>query len=487
MRPFAPVILLLLLTACGGGGGAHLPVAKGGGNQSPVRTGSPANLAVKPYLQLGDAPASYDRLDLLWHAPDGQDGWAVEVRTDPQGAWRRMAAPTSTLVTVQGAHPVPPHRVWRAALAPLAPGGTFDYRVLQHGTEVFLQTGARARKAPEQPQRIVVVGDLAEGTPMSRAIAFRIQAQKADLMVGAGDLVYQNGTVAEYRSRFFPTYNADQDDPNVGAPIMRGTLMVGVLGNHDVAQADRDNVLPRDTLAYYYYWDQPLDGPDLLPGGHIPNLVPQQDWAPFRAAAGKRFPRMGNFTFRSGDVHWTVLDSNLYVHWQDKDVRRWLKKELQKAQDATWRFVVFHHAAFSLASFRHTRQWHMRQLWPIFQKYNVDLVFAAHLHTYQRTAPFRFTPTPRGVTDAQHCAQEANIVPEPPSTAARPPWPTAPSTSSPAPAAGSCIPRRLRRCGRPTTGAWWAAPSASRCWRSTAGGWTSGRWMNRGTRWIRSP
>jgi hypothetical protein len=334
----------------------------------------------------------------------------VEVRTDPQDPWRRMAPPDSTLVAVQGAHPVPPHRVWRATLTALAPGGRFDYRVLQHGTEVFLQAGARARVAPGQAQKIVVVADLAEGTPMSRAIAFRIHAQHPDLMVGVGDLVYQNGTASEYRSRFFPTYNADLDDPSVGAALMRDTLLVGVLGNHDVAQAERDNVLPPDSLAYYYYWDQPLDGPDLLAGGHIPHLFPQQDWAPFRAAAGNRFPRMGNFTFRSGDVHWTVLDSNPYIHWQEADVRRWLDAELRKAQDATWRFVAFHHAAFSLTSFRHTRQWQMRQLWPIFQKRHVDLVFTGHLHTYQRTTPLRFSPTPRGVTDAQHCAQEANII-----------------------------------------------------------------------------
>jgi hypothetical protein len=54
----------------------------------------------------------------------------------------------------------------------------------------------------------------------------------------------------------------------------------------------------------------------------------------------------------------------------------------------------------------------MAQLWPIFQKHHVDLVFTGQLHTYQRTTPMTVTPTPPGVTDAEHCANDANLVPD---------------------------------------------------------------------------
>ncbi len=124
---------------------------------------------VKPYLQLGDAAADPQRLALLWQAKEGQDGWAVEAAPGPGGPWTLMAPPTSWLVAVPG-NPVQVHRVWAAVLAPLAPGSTFVYRILQHGAEVFQQNGARARVAPGQDQRMVVAGDLANGNGASRAI-----------------------------------------------------------------------------------------------------------------------------------------------------------------------------------------------------------------------------------------------------------------------------------------------------------------------------
>lgn len=408
---------------------------------------------VPPYLQLGTDPTVYDRLVLLWLARDGVQGWAVEVANAPGAAWVRMPAPESTLIgeaparrPVHGghrrhggdrvaggprgrrhggmefhrghrrllAHPIRreplAHRVWTAQLGPLVPGTRFRYRVLRDGVLVFSQE-AMARKKPGQAQRVAVAGDLVEGTASGRAIAYQIHAQNPDLMVGIGDLVYPYGRISDYRSRFFPIYNADRADPAIGAPVMRSRLMVGVLGNHDVGDVRRDQVPPRDSLAYYFYWNQPLDGPpDLIAGGHALRLDPPGDWEAFRTAAGNRYPQMGSFTFRSGDVHWTILDSNRYLRWSDPNLKAWLERELAAAQDAHWRFVAFHHAAFNLSGYEHTRDWQMRQLWPILQRYHVDLVFTGHPHTYQRTRPLGFTPVPGGADEAAHLADDANIV-----------------------------------------------------------------------------
>jgi hypothetical protein len=315
----------------------------------------------------------------------------VEVSTGL--GWARMPQPAPVRVAVPNTR-LPAYRIWSARLGPLAPGARFRYRVLLDGREVCNQE-AVARKAPGQPQRVAVAGDLVEGNGHDRAIAFRMHAQNPDLVVGVGDLVYGLGTQREYRERFFPTYNANAANPAVGAPIMRSRPMVGVLGNHDVGLADRKGLVPpQDSLAYYLNWDQPLNGPDLLPHGHVPSLTPPGAWDAFRQAAGARYPRMGSFTFRSGDVHWTILDSNGYVDWNDPDLRAWLERELALAQDARWRFVAFHHAAFNLSTFDHTGDWQMRALWPVFERHHVDLVFTGHLHTYQRTRPLSCTPPP---------------------------------------------------------------------------------------------
>jgi predicted phosphodiesterase len=253
-----------------------------------------------------------------------------------------------------------------------------------------------ARKAPGQPQRVAVAGDLVDSIGQCRAIAWQMHQQDPDLVVGAGDLVYRSGSIKDYRTRFFPTYNADRPDPGQGAPLMRSRPMVGVLGNHDVGEADRRwKIPPLGSLAYYLYWNQPLNGPDLLAGRHHPKLAPAPAWEPFLHAAGARYGRMGNFSFRTGDVYWIILDSNGYVDWKDPALRTWLEAELRSAQSATWSFVVFHHAAFNLSTMNHTGDWQMRELWPLFQDHRVDLVFTGHLHTYQRTRPIHYTPPPR--------------------------------------------------------------------------------------------
>ena len=260
---------------------------------------------------------------------------------------------------------------------------------------------------------MAVAGDLVEPRdPGGRAIAYQIHAQRPSLVVTAGDLVYPNGTQGEYLKHFFPAYNAAADDPGTGAPLMAGALLVGVLGNHDVAQVGRRMIPPGDSLAYYYFYDQPRNGPDPVPGGHHPNLSPPEAWTGFRAAAGDRYPGMGNFVFESGPARWLVLDSNRYVHWEDPALRAWLARELDASPPGAWRFVVFHHPGFSLSTFGHTGDWQMRQLWPLFQQHHVDLVFTGHLHTYQRTRPFTITPAPPGVSDAVHCADESHIVPD---------------------------------------------------------------------------
>ena len=128
-----------------------------------------------------------------------------------------------------------------------------------------------------------------------------------------GDIVYFRGKVAEYRSKFFPIYAAAEARADLGAPLLGSIPFVGVPGNHDLDLHDFDK--DADLMAYYLFWSQPLNGPTLATGG---KLAPPLRGAParveaFRAGAGERYPRMANFSFDAGDVHWTVLDSNPYI------------------------------------------------------------------------------------------------------------------------------------------------------------------------------
>jgi predicted phosphodiesterase len=345
---------------------------------------------VKPYLQLGSAAPSLDSLSLLWHGPDQDGAWTVLLKAAGEA---RTLQPSWVRVAVPG---VAPHRVYTALLRPLAPGAAFSYQVLLDGQPVF-QGQASARKGPTEATRVAVVGDLAHPNPKAKVIAWQLYQQRPDLVLVAGDIVYEDGRIPEYRRLFYPVYNADEPGPETGAPLLRGTLMVGALGNHDVGERGPRHPYTKDPdgLAYYLYWDQPLNGPPLRPEGpHAPPLVagPDWTWQAFLAAAGRRFPTMGNFSFDSGNAHWTVLDSNPHVRWEAQELRDWLAADLRKARGATWRFVVFHHPAFNLAEANVYKEQWMGQLWPLLERHRVDIVFTGHVHTYVRTQPIRFTP-----------------------------------------------------------------------------------------------
>ena len=334
----------------------------------------------EPYLQLGDAPLPrpQERLDLLWQTEDRDAAWSVEVRS-PQG-WLPQAAPTFRRMA---APPLPPHRIYRTTLRDLPPGARVPYRVRRGGAVVF-EAEAQVRKTAAH--RFLVTGDAAEGTPEQVAIARAMAAQRPDFVFLAGDLAYGRGRVADYRVRFFPVYNADD------LPLMRRVPFLGVPGNHDVPWD-----LPRwaDTLAYFAEWSLPLDGPALRPGdpGAAPAVVGLHDAV--LAAAGPAYPRMASYSFEYGGVHWTVLDSNVYADWESPVLAAWLEADLKAAQTATWRVVALHHPLFQSSRSHADDQW-MRTLSPILEKYGVDLVFAGHVHNYQRTAPLRFAPTKVG-------------------------------------------------------------------------------------------
>lgn len=336
---------------------------------------------VKPYLQLGDAPkpAPQERLDLMWQAEDREGTWSVEVRG--RRGWLTQGHPT---YRVLNAPPLPAHRIYRATLRNLAPGHRVPYRVKLDGKVVF-EAEAQARRPGAH--RMVVFGDAADGSPEQAAIARAAAGQRPDAVFITGDLVYPRGRASEYRAAFFPVYNGE------AVPLMRSVPVLGVPGNHDVP-------FPKfpDSAAYFAYWSLPLNGPSLKAGEPHAAPVKPDAQGSLIAASGPAFPRMASYSFDYGNVHWTVLDSNVYADWESPAMKAWLEADLKAAKGAAWRIVALHHPLFQSSRSHMDDQW-MRPLSPILERCGVDLVLAGHVHNYQRTAPIRFKPTrvgPRG-------------------------------------------------------------------------------------------
>lgn len=393
MRLQRSLIGALLLMALGSAFVRHAGVEAGSGlpRRGEKDKDSDGAFIVKPYLQLGDglrAGASGD-LVLLWHAADVEADWAVEYQPGPdrapEGSWRQAPAPTMRRIAVPT---IAPHRVYRAALNELAAGATFAYRVRRGGQAVFSAEG-RAPKGAGQPYRFVVFGDCGAGTPEQKAIAYQTYLARPDFVMITGDIVYTRGQISEYRAKFWPFYNSEQASPLLGAPLLRSTLFVAAPGNHDIATRDLDKY--PDGLAYFLYWDQPKNGPVGKEGSVlVPALkASSANRDAFVAAAGGAYPRMANFSFDYGNAHWTILDSNPYVDWNDRELRAWVERDLAAARDASWRFVAFHHPGFN-SSKAHFDAQQMRLLADVFEVGRVNLVFSGHVHNYQRAFPLRF-------------------------------------------------------------------------------------------------
>ena len=199
MRTVRPLLAALLLI------GARPVWADSAG---PAKDEPAGAFTVKPYIQMGPA-TSRDAMVLLWHTPDADAEWSVEYQAGSDRGWVKAKAPSHRTVELPD---VEPHRVYRAELTGLAPGGTFGYRV-HKGAEVVFSAEARAPKSANQPYRFVAFGDCGAGTPEQKPIAYQAFQARPDLVVIPGDMVYERGRVAEYREKFWPIYNADEPSP----------------------------------------------------------------------------------------------------------------------------------------------------------------------------------------------------------------------------------------------------------------------------------
>jgi hypothetical protein len=343
------------------------------------------NFFEKPYLQLGNrATPSGGDLDLHWLAHDRDSVWTVEYKDN--GDWRKAEVKMLRRVEMPG---TAAHRVMKAALTGLKPNARFEYRV-KVGDKVVLGASAMSRKDSSANSRTVIFGDCAANTSGQRAVAFYSHREKPDMVFITGDIVYSRGRVSEYQEKFWPIYNPDKADPKVGAPLLRSTLLAGVVGNHDVGPTVDFDANP-DPLAYYLYWNQPLNGPAVVPAGrNVPKLKGNaQAIDQFLKLAGSNYPVAANFSFDYGQVHWTVLDANPYVDWTSPDFRAWLKADLEAAKGAAWRVVGLHHPPFN-SSKAHFNEQRMRVVSDLFEEGGVSFVFAGHVHNYQRTHPLKF-------------------------------------------------------------------------------------------------
>ncbi len=342
-------------------------------------------LLVRPYVQPGNGTSltGTDVKVVAWMTDQKPAEFAVEY--GPTESYGQSAKPVQQALNVVSNQN---YFTYAATLTDLPFDHEIFYRVTQNG-KVIQKSAFHTRKPSDKAIQFVVVGDTADGKADQKKVAFQIIKAAPEFLIVVGDIVYPKGRVSEYLDHFWNEYNyAGEPDRTKGVPLMRSVPFYAVLGNHDVMYGYDLAKVP-DGLGAFYFFHPPLNGPktssSFVPVSGSPEAV-----AAFKKAAGQTFPALGFYSFDDGPAHFLCLDANAYVNPNDPTLREWIQRDLSESK-AAWKFVCFHQPGFH-ASTKHFTEQKMRLLSPIFEATGVEVVFAGHVHNYQRSKPLKFTP-----------------------------------------------------------------------------------------------
>ncbi len=279
-----------------------------------------------PYLQQVD----HDSAMILWTAlsdasmrvevtlPDGSPVAEVQSRVDESA---RPTDATQHVARVDG----------------LSPATVYCYSVHAGDAAVIERIGFRT--APEAgagaPVSFVVIGDMGSGDTDQFQVLEQVENVPFELMLTVGDNAYDDGTLAQYESKFFDVY----------ASILQSIPVFPITGNHDYRT---DDAAPfREVFA--------------LPDNGAP-------------AGTERW-----YSFDWGDVHFVALDTEEIGATQAD----WLERDLA-ANERPWTIVYGHRPPYSSGD--HGSDTDFRETFgPILARHRVPLVLSGHEHSYERT------------------------------------------------------------------------------------------------------
>jgi predicted phosphodiesterase len=205
---------------------------------------------------------------------------------------------------------------------------------------VVTPVAASPTRSPTASQKLVLrfvaIADTGGGNRAQYAVADAMvqyhQKNPYNLVVMAGDNIYDNGEMEKIKAVFEDPYQA---------LLKQGVRFQACLGNHDIRTQNGDGQVqyPLFNMKGRYY------------------------------------------TFREQSVQFFVLDTNTNVDW--KTQLTWLEQELSRS-DAPWKIVYGHHPIYSSGHYGTDRAM-VKRLTPLFKQYRVQLYINGHEHHYERT------------------------------------------------------------------------------------------------------
>jgi 3',5'-cyclic AMP phosphodiesterase CpdA len=184
--------------------------------------------------------------------------------------------------------------------------------------------------------RFVSVADTGTGAKgqysVAKAMSFYHQKNPYNLVILAGDNIYNNGEIEKINEVFERPYQ----------PLLqKGVKFHACLGNHDIRTNNGVNEIN-------------------YPGFNMQGRY---------------------YTFIQDKIQFFALDTNSNADWKNQLV--WLEKELSLSK-ADWKVVFGHHPIYSSGHYGNNSNF-IKTFTPLFQKYNVQLYINGHEHNYERT------------------------------------------------------------------------------------------------------
>jgi hypothetical protein len=234
------------------------------------------------------------------------------------------------------------HR-YTAVMEGLEPGTAYTYRVGSPEQDIW-SDWAQFTTAPAEttPFSFIYMGDAQNGLDTWGQLIQKAYGNypEAAFYVMAGDLV-NKGNDRDDWDNFFQNATG----------VFNHRPIVPAIGNHECQGSE-------GPWMYLSLFDLPKTGPESIPAERA-------------------------YTLEYSNALFIVLDSNLPPHQQ----AGWLEDQLANTK-ATWKFVVYHHPAYSSGPTRNNPL--VRQQWgALFDKYHVDLALQGHDHAYLRTYPMK--------------------------------------------------------------------------------------------------
>ena len=284
--------------------------------------------SVKPYLQF----ATRESMTIM--AETSQPSTAI-VEYGEQLPYSMRTQPSSS------------SKLHEIVLTGLKPQTPYFYRIRclnEAGTELLgddltFQTAVN----PETPFAFAIIGDTQKNKPVIEKLQQFAFTLRPNFEIHLGDVVDKGADRNEWVDELLPA----------SWPLMSRVCMFPSIGNHEENHSN-----------YYTYFSLPSP----------------ECW----------------YTYTYGNAQFFVLDTNKAVD-PESEQYKWLETELAKSK-AVWKFAYHHHPIYSSdendygdtykqpSTFSDPRH---RVLAGLFEKYNLDIDFAGHIHSYDRSWPIR--------------------------------------------------------------------------------------------------